>query len=137
MKRALGMMLLVLCGCGGEKPTPIVATGAEDAVVDFFGGLTNSDAQRAYGVLDGDSKQRISAAQFSPLAQAYFRKLGYRVKRIHISSCEEREESATAHVVLIGHAAGHLRRFEDAVTLRRRDGRWGIVLPANFGRYPR
>ena len=71
------------------------------------------------------------------LVQAYSRKLGYRVERVHISSCEEREESATAHVVLIGHSAGHSRRFEDAVTLRRRDGHWGIVLPVNFGRYPR
>ena len=137
MKRALGMMLLVSCGCGGEKPTPIVATGAKDAAVEFFGGLTTSDAQRAYGVLDGESKQRVSATQFSPLVQAYSRKLGYRVERVHISSCEEREESATAHVVLIGHSAGHSRRFEDAVTLRRRDGHWGIVLPVNFGRYPR
>ena len=134
MNRALGMVLLVSCGCGGEKPTPIVDTGAKEAVADFFGGLTKGDAQKAYGTLDAESKQRVSATQFSPLLQAYSRKVGYKVARVHISSCEESEATATAHVVLIGHSAGHSRRFEDAITLRRREGRWGIVLPANFGR---
>ena len=78
--------------------------------------------------------KRVSATQFAPLVQAYSRKVGYKVVCVHIWSCEEREESATAHVVLIGHSARHPQRFEDAVTLSRREGRWGIVLPANFGR---
>ena len=34
---------------------------------------------------------------------------------------------------LAGRTAGHGRRFKDAAALRRRDGRWGVVLPATFG----
>ncbi len=128
------MVLFASCGCGVEKPTPVHDTSAKDAVAEFFGGLTKGDAQKAYDTLDAESKQRVSTTQFNTLVQGYSRKVGYKVARVHISSCEQGEETATAHVVLIGHSAGHSRRFEDAITLRRREGRWGVVLPANFGR---
>ena len=133
MKREVGVLVLALCGCGENTPPP-VDTGAKVAVAAFFGGMTSGDPQRAYSVLDDDSRRRISVEQFEALAQANSRKVGYAVERVHIQSCEERGDEATAHIVLIGRAASHSRRYQDAITLRRREGRWGIVLPANFGR---
>ena len=52
-------------------------------------------------------------------------------------SCEEQGEAATARVTISGHSSGHSRRYSDGVTLRREGGRWGVVLPPNFGQKAR
>jgi Putative lumazine-binding len=131
-------IVLTVAGCG-EKPSSSSTpdTGAREAVEAFFGGLIAGEPQRAYEVLDPDSKRRVSAEQFAALARAYAKNLGFAAEKVHIQSCEEQGDTATAHVSLAGQSVGHSRQFKDGVTLRRKDGRWGVVLPANFGYKPK
>lgn len=132
MKRILAVSLLAACGCEGKLPPPR-DTGAKDATRAFFEGLAAGDSRRAYDALAPESRRRVSPDRFSALAQVYGRGLGFPAERVHVRSCEEHGDAATAHVVLMGQGAGHTRRFEDGATLRCADGRWGVVLPLNFG----
>lgn len=133
MNRAIALFMLATCGCQRDVPTP-QQTGAKEAAVVYFTALASGNATDAFDALDAESRQRVPAEAFERHAKAYVRKVGATVNRVHVQSCEEAGDSATAHVVLIGRAGGHSRRFEDAASLRRRDGKWGIVLPSNFGR---
>jgi hypothetical protein len=121
--------LLLMAGCqgGGEPAAP--DTGAKDAAVAWFTALANGDDAAARAMLDGEGKP-VPADAFARRVQAWRQKLGYRVDRVHVQTCEEHGDSATAHVVLIGKSAGHSRRFEDALVLRRRDGKWLVPPPA-------
>ena len=64
---------------------------------------------------------------------AYLKQVGFEPSGVKVAVCEERGDEATAHVVLTGRGHGR-HEFKDAATLRRRDGRWGVVLPSGFGR---
>jgi hypothetical protein len=128
------LTLLLLAGCAQKPPEPPPGTGAREAALAFFEGLAFGDPPRAYDVLAPESKRRVSAEQFAQLAKTYSRNVGFPVERVHIPACEEQGDAATAHAYLTGHTAGHYRRFEDGAALKRTDGTWGVVLPANFGR---
>ena len=135
MKRAALLIAIAsLAGCRGDLPSPTVDTGAKETAIGYFTAFANGDAAGAYSNLDSDIRGKVSADAFARQTTAYKRKVGYHVDRVHVQTCEENGDVATAHVVLIGRSAGHSRRFEDAVALRRRDGKWGVVLPANAHR---
>ena len=71
--------------------------------------------------------------EFGRQAGAYRRQLGFEPTAVRVPACEERGDEATAHVVLTGRGKDR-HEYKDAVMLRRRDGRWLVVLPAEFGR---
>lgn len=132
MRRLWLAAAVFAAGCGGGSPAR-PDTGSRDAAAEFFGGLAAGDPARAYDALDPDSRRRVPADRFAGLARAYTRNLGFPAEKVVVRACEERGDDATAHVALTGHAGGQFKRYEDGATLRRRDGRWGVVLAANFG----
>jgi hypothetical protein len=125
--------LFLVAGCAGNTTAPATDTGAKDTARIFFEALIAHDPPRAYAVLEQESRRRVSSEQFGKLAKSYSDNVGFPAEKVVIQACEEQGDSATAHVVLMGHGAGHSRRYADGATLRRTDGRWGVVLPANFG----
>ena len=133
MRRTFALVLLLACGCAEKPPPASPDTGAKDAAAAFFGGLIVGEPQRAYDLLDPESQRRVTPERFAQLAAAYSRNVGFTAEKVHFQTCEEQGDSATARVVLIGRAPGHSRRYADGITLRRIDGRWRVVLPANFG----
>jgi hypothetical protein len=129
----VSILIIALVGCGEKPPPTPPDTGARAAAETFYSALIAHDPERAYEVLDPESKRRVSAEQFATLARAYARNVGFPVEKVHVRASEEQGDAATVHVTLTGHGAGHSRRYSDGITLHRKDGRWGIVLPANFG----
>jgi hypothetical protein len=130
---ALAAALAALAGCGTNPAAP-PDTGAAAAARAFFEALARHDTKAAHDVLDDDSRARVSLDRFKPLADGWARQVGFPVERVTVTRCEEQGDDATARVELAGKAAGHGRRFKDAVTLKRRDGRWGVVLADTFGK---
>ena len=55
-------------------------------------------------------------------------------EEVVVRSCEEQGDNAIVHVIFRGKADSQQRSFRDAGTLRRREGEWGVVLPARFGK---
>ena len=127
-------LFLAFCGCGERPPTEPAGTGAKETAQAFFDGLIAKDSRRAYDVLESESRRKMPFEQFQPLASNYLGNVGFSPSRVQIQSRDEQGDSAIVHVVLIGHSAGHSRRYSEGITLRRGDGHWGVVLPANFGR---
>lgn len=132
--RRVAVLMLLACGCAESPSAGSADTGARAAVETFFTGLIAGDPRKAHESLDAESRQRVSPGEFARLAAAYSRNLGFKAESVHIRACEEQGDAATAHVVVNGQGAGHSQRYADGVTLRRVDGRWGVVLPTNFGR---
>jgi len=131
---ALAIALAAACGCRGESHAESPQTGAKEAAIAYFTSLASGSVSDAYGWIDEESRSRVSAEAFARHAKAYRLRVPHSVDRVHVQACEENGDVATAHVILIGRAGGHTRRFQDAAALRFRDGKWGIVLPAGFGR---
>jgi hypothetical protein len=124
--------LLALAGCGRPADGPPADTGSRAAVRAFFEAVGRRDWSVAYDALDPDSRARCSGEEFARRAEAYRQGLGLDPTGVRIPACEERGDDATAHVVLTGRGHGR-REYRDAVTLRRRDGRWGVLPPAGIG----
>jgi hypothetical protein len=135
--RAAALALLLLAGCGGKSEPSTPDTGARAAVEEFYNALVANEPPRAYAVLDRESQRRVPPERFAALAAAYLKNVGFHAERVQVRACEEQGDAATARVVIAGHSVGHSRRYNDGITLRRTDGRWGVVLPANFGRKAR
>jgi hypothetical protein len=133
-RAVLAAALLALAGCGPQPPAVSPDTGAADTARAFFEGLVRHDSRAAYDALDAESRARVPFEQFAKLAEGHAKMVGFPAERVHVARVEEQGDDATARVELAGKTAGHGRRFKDAVTLRRRDGRWGVVLAENFGR---
>jgi hypothetical protein len=131
--QVVALALLFAVGCGGKPEPTVPSTGGRETVEEFYGALIANEPPRAYAVLDAESQRRVSANQFVTLVNAYRQNVGFTAERCNIRSCEEQGDSAIAHVTLSGHSSGHSRRYNDGITLRRGEGRWGVVLPANFG----
>jgi hypothetical protein len=125
-------MAVAMFGCGRGTPTP-PGTGAKEAAQGYFHALIQQDWPKAYAALDPPSRGRCSPDQFARLAWTYRSNLGFEPSAVQVWACEERGAEATAHVGLTGRAATKDRRYKDAITLRRMDDGWRVVLPPNFG----
>ena len=68
------------------------------------------------------------------LARDYRAGLGFEPEELHLRACQEHDSEAIAHVVLTGRNADQERRYKDAVTLRRFDDGWRVLLSPTFGR---
>jgi hypothetical protein len=100
----------------------------------YYEAILQQDWPKAYAALDPQSRGRFSQQQFSVLARNYRSSLGFEPEEIHVRACEEQGAEAIAHVVLTGRTGTQERRYKDAVTLRRGDDAWRLILPRNFGR---
>jgi hypothetical protein len=96
--------------------------------------LVRQDWQQAHVALHPDSKKRLTLEEFTRLAQAYRRNIGFDPEELRVQSCEEKGAEAIARVVLTGRNASRLRRYKDAVVLRQSADGWRVILPAAFGR---
>jgi hypothetical protein len=123
----------IVIGCGSGTPA-VAGTGATECVQAYFEALIQRDDARAYAVLDPLSQRKCNLRQFSELAAKYRSSLGFDPERVYVRGCEERDNEATAHVVLAGERTSQHRRFKDGLTLRRGNDGWRVVLPTNFGR---
>jgi hypothetical protein len=136
MNRRAGLGALLagsfLLGCN-QVPEDS-GSGAKECVRDFFQAIISEDWQIAYGKLTPESHKAVTLEQFSGLAVTYRSKLGFEPNAFHIQSCQEQGRDAIAHVVLTGRSTDRERRYKDAITLRRCDDGWRIVLPWNFGK---
>jgi hypothetical protein len=132
--RLLGALLAgsLLFGCSRVQDDP--GTGAKECVQKFFQAIIEEDWQRAYENIAPENQKVARLEQFTRLARGYRVSLGFEPAEIHIQACQENGSGAIAHVVLTGRKADQERRYKDAVTLRRYDAGWRIVLPKNFGR---
>jgi len=132
--RVLGFVLLGVAAAGCGASTPVGAdTGAKELVRAYFEALVHRDWSTAYVSLHADSRKRWTLEQFARMAQNHRAALGFEPEEVHLGSCEEHENSATAHALLTGHVAGKTMTGKDAVVLKRGEAGWGIVLPHNFG----
>jgi hypothetical protein len=133
-RRLLWVLLIggLPIGCS-RSPEQLPGTGARESTQAYYQAVIQQDWPKAYLALDPQSQQRISSQQFSRLAQNYRSGLGFEPDAVHVRACEERGTDATAHVVLTGQAGKKSQRYKDAVTLRRGDSGWRVVLPANYG----
>lgn len=129
MRFAPAFGLLLLFGCAEPKAPAPADTGAKEAARQFFAAACGPDPRTAYTFLDATSRKRTSEDRFVELAKKYTRNLGFGVEKVHVHASDEHGDDATAHLTLVGTG----KRFEDGITLRRADGKWSAVLPANFG----
>ncbi len=123
----------VLIGCS-RSPEARPGTGAKECAQAYYAALIQKDWPKAYAALDPQDRRRYDFQDFSRLAQSYRSSLGFDPKAMHVRACEERSTEATAHVVLTGRTTTKERRYKDAVTLRRADDGWRVILPHYFGR---
>jgi hypothetical protein len=128
-------MVLLLAGLSGCTPkvAPPAGTGAKEVAQDFFEALVRRDWQQAYAAVHPDSRKRCTQEQFTRLAEAYDRNLGFDPVEAHVRSCDEKGAEAIAHVVLIGRTSSQTRRYKDGITLRYTADGWRVVLPTSFG----
>jgi hypothetical protein len=126
------MWVAAALSLGCHARTVPQGTGAEEAARDFFEALSRGDLPLAYGLLHPDSTRQLTADRFVELATQYRRNIGFEPDAVHIRSCEERDTDAVAHIVLTG-TGGARYSFKDAVSLRRAEAEWRILLPPRFG----
>src|SRR5262249_26445393 len=122
-------LAFLFLGCG-HSPPDSADTGAKKAALDFCDAIIARDWDKAYDLVDGDTRKRWTRAAFEHVAQGYRRLVGFEPTRARLKACEEQEGKATAHVVFS--AGAHT--YRDGLLLRRSDGAWRVVLPTNFGR---
>lgn len=124
-------VLLLTVGCRTDEPPQPLDTGSRLAVRAFYTGIIQRDWANAYDTSHADSRKACAIEAFTKSAQTYRQKLGFEPNAVHVRSCDEHGDEATAHVVLTG--PGNKRhQYKDAIVLRRLDGKWWIVLPAAF-----
>jgi hypothetical protein len=128
---AVGLCALA-AGCGREATAP-AGTGAREAAQGYYEALVRQDWPRAYDALHPQSRGRLRPEQFAALAADHRRGVGFEPSAVHVRSCEEQGDEATAHVVLTGTNVTK-ERHRDAVRLLRDGDGWGVVLPPTFGR---
>jgi hypothetical protein len=130
---AVTALSVLAAGCGSSA-TPRSRGEAETVVVSFYEALVRCDWPAAHALLHSENRASCPLDSFTSLAAAYWRRLGFEPQEVRVRSCEEHEEEAVAHVLLVGRQGGHEKTHRDAIILRRDGSGWGIVLPARFGR---
>jgi hypothetical protein len=120
-------------GCASSAPGRSRGE-AEAVLVSFYDALIRKDWPAAHAVLHTATRATCSLDEFTPRARAYRQRLGFEPRQVLVRFCEEQEDIALAHVVLVGRQDGKERSFRDAITLRHDGTSWGIVLPTRFGR---
>jgi hypothetical protein len=126
----VGLILIgILCGCSRQAEPP-KDTGARQCVQSFCEAVIQKDWAKGYAALDPQNQKRYNLQQFSQMAQIYLRGLDFEPETIQVRFCEEHDEEATGHVVLIGRTDGANRRYKDAFLMRKNEDGWGIILPA-------
>ncbi len=128
MRFAPALLVLALCSCSEPKATT-ADTGAKEAASQFFGAACGPNPRGAYEMLDAVSQKKVTAERFVQLAKRYVKNLGFDVEKVHIHAFDEHGDEATAHLTLSGRG----KRFNDGLTLQRKDGKWQVLLPGNFG----
>lgn len=126
------LLLGLFAGCR-KAPLLPAGTGAKDKAKSFFEALVQTDWPGAYASLHATSRSKLTAEEFAGLAQKYRKRLGFEPEAVQIRAYDEKGEDATAHVVLTGKSSEKSARYKDAVTLKRSDDGWRVILPANFG----
>ena len=129
----LAVSITALGGCRSRKATPPPDTGSRAALQTFYNALIEQNWSGAYAQLHAEEQSHLSLAQFTDLAKAYRRDVGFEPARLQIRSCNEQGDTTIGHVVLIGTQSGH-QHYRDAISLKNDGSRWGIVLPATFGK---
>jgi hypothetical protein len=124
--------LLVLAGCQ-SRPTVSTGTGAKEKAFDFFDAIRRKDWPAAYTTVDPASRPGLTTDAFARLAEQYRWSIGFEPEQVFVTACDEQAESATAHIVYVGHSQSR-QRHKDGITLRKTVDGWAVVLPANFGR---
>jgi hypothetical protein len=127
--RAVVVILLAVTGCGPSMAPP--ESGAREAALAFFHAIIARDWPGAHAAVDADS--RVTINQLSQLATVYRTNLKFEPSGVAVTACDENNDRAVVHVVITGRAWSH-QRYKDVVTLRRRGGVWGVVLPTTFRR---
>jgi hypothetical protein len=130
--RLAAALLLGAVGCGRPAEPAPPDTGAKDAARGYFDAVIRRDWPAAYAGLHPDTTKSLPAADFARRAEAYRRQLGFEPTAVHLRTCEENGDRATARVELTGSGSGR-HRYKDAVTLRNEGGKWLLVLPPRFG----
>lgn len=130
MKPFLIPLAILVVGCGAPPPA---GTGAKESAQGFYEALVAKDWPRAYSAVAAESKAGLSVEQFAKLGEAYRRGVGFDPQTVRLTACDENGAGAVAHVTLTGPGAGR-HRYKDAITLRRDDDRWVVVLPSGFGK---
>jgi hypothetical protein len=131
-RRAFLLAALFAAGCRA-KPTGTAGTGAKERAFEFFDAIRRRDWPAAFAATHPNGRLNLSAEAFTRLAKQYRRSIGFEPEQVFVTACDEQAESATAHIVYVGHAALK-QRHKDGITLRRDGEGWGVMLPANFGR---
>lgn len=122
----------VIPGCA-KTPTQAEGSGARERAEEYYAAIAAQDWPSAYATLHPDSQKRYTLKEFSQLGQQYRRGLGFELQSVIVRACDERETDAIAHVTLSGRNAVGQRQYRDAVSLRRDDVGWRIVLSPRFG----
>ena len=126
------LAMSLIAGCGRSTEEYPTDTGARAATREFFEAIGRRDWSAAHAALDADGRRTCSRDEFARRGAAYLKRIGFDSFTVRAPVCEERGDEANAHIVLSGR--GHNRReYKEAVIVRRRDGKWSVVLPARFG----
>jgi hypothetical protein len=122
--------LLLPVGCGQPAEESAADTGSRTAARAFFDALGRRDWSAAHDALDPESRRACPRAELARRGEVYLKRVGFDPFTARVSACEERGDEATAHLVLTGHGRGE---YKQAVIVKRRGERWGVVLPQKFG----
>ena len=128
----LTLLVAAVAGCGSPPEAAPTDTGARDAVRSYADAVVRRDWPSAYALLAPESRKAWPAAEFARRGEAHRQKFGFEPTAAHVRTIEERGGEATARLDYSGSAAGR-HHFKDTLTLRRRDGVWGVVPPSRFG----
>jgi hypothetical protein len=132
MVRLTPIIILAISGCSAGARS--ASTGADAAAKAFYVALIQNESATAYGKLDAQSRERVTAEDFAALVENYRKRLGFQPAEVQIRACEEHGAEAVAHVVLVGKKDQKRGAFKDAIHLKQSESGWVVLLPPGFGR---
>lgn len=123
------LVCFALAGCSGPKGTP------EGSVKSFYSAAEDHDWATMVGIIEPDSLQKVGAQR----VQSFYADMFKDVRDVSISIQEirivhpEKEAVVSFQCTATFRALGQMpydRGCADIYTLKYRDGKWYIVLPA-------